>query len=122
MMFIHSLADFNGTPWAVQMTVVAITVTAQATSSRTDTTRKGVGTSTSPPMTPTPKCRRAFRHGDGFAAGGDTILRLQRIDPSHTREPTEVDIGGTQFGAVFDRQSGEVSIARQISSRTKRSK
>ena len=48
MMFIRSLADFNGTPWAVQVTVGAITVTAQATSSRTDTTRKGVGTSTWP--------------------------------------------------------------------------
>src|ERR1700756_679310 len=33
MMFIRSLADFNGTPWAVQVTVGAITVTAQATSS-----------------------------------------------------------------------------------------
>lgn len=49
------------------------------------------------------------------------ILRLQRVDPSHTREPTEIHIGGTQFGAVFDRQSGEMSIARQISRRAKRS-
>ncbi len=41
---------FNGTPWAVQVTVGAITVTAQARAPRTDTTRKGVGTSTWPPM------------------------------------------------------------------------
>src|ERR1700757_4760387 len=33
MMFIRSLADFNGTPWAVQVTVGAITVTEKATSS-----------------------------------------------------------------------------------------
>jgi hypothetical protein len=43
MMFIRSLADFNGTPWAVQVTVGAITVTAQATSSpdRHDTQGSG---------------------------------------------------------------------------------
>ena len=42
-MFIRSLADFNGTPWAVQVTVGAITVTAQATSSpdRHDTQGSG---------------------------------------------------------------------------------
>jgi hypothetical protein len=33
MMSIFSLADFNGTPWVVAVTVGAITVTAQATSS-----------------------------------------------------------------------------------------
>jgi hypothetical protein len=31
-MFIRSLADFNRAPWAVEMTVGAITVTAQALS------------------------------------------------------------------------------------------
>ena len=43
MMVIRSLADFNGTPWAVQVTVGAITVTAQATSSpdRHDTQGSG---------------------------------------------------------------------------------
>jgi hypothetical protein len=43
MMFIRSLADFNATPWAVPVTVGAITVTAEATSSpdRHDTPGSG---------------------------------------------------------------------------------
>src|SRR6516164_3775460 len=43
MMFIRSLADLNGTPCAVQVTVGAITITAQATSSpdRHDTPGSG---------------------------------------------------------------------------------
>jgi hypothetical protein len=43
MMFIRSLADFNGTPWAVQVTVGAITVTAQATSSPDRHDKQGSG-------------------------------------------------------------------------------
>ena len=42
-MFIRSLADFNGTPWAVQVTVGAITVTAQATSSPDRHDKQGSG-------------------------------------------------------------------------------
>jgi hypothetical protein len=43
MMFIRSLADFNGTPWAVQVTVGAITVTAQATNSSDRHDKQGNG-------------------------------------------------------------------------------
>jgi len=43
MIFICSLADFNGTPWAVQVTVGAITVTAQATSSPDRHDKQGSG-------------------------------------------------------------------------------
>jgi len=43
MMFIRSLADFNGSPWAVQVTVGAITVTAQATSSPDRHDKQGSG-------------------------------------------------------------------------------
>ena len=43
MMFIRSFADFNGTPWAVQVTVGAITVTAQATSSPDRHDKQGSG-------------------------------------------------------------------------------
>jgi hypothetical protein len=42
-MFIRSLADFNGTPWTVQVTVGAITVTAQATSSPDRHDKQGSG-------------------------------------------------------------------------------
>jgi len=43
-MFMHSLADFSEAPWAVQVTVAAITVNAQATAPRNDTNRyKGWG-------------------------------------------------------------------------------
>lgn len=60
-----------------------------------------------------------FSKADGqFGAG----LGLYRIGPPHTGEATEVDIGGTQFGAVLDSQSGQMRVAGQISRRAKRSK
>jgi hypothetical protein len=46
MMVIHSLADFSEAPWAVQVTVAAITVNAQANSSpKRHEPLQGVGTS-----------------------------------------------------------------------------
>jgi len=45
MMFMHSLADFSEAPWAVQVTVAAITVNAQANSSpKRHEPLQGVGT------------------------------------------------------------------------------
>lgn len=37
-------------------------------------------------------------------------------------EPTEIHIGGAQLGAVFDRQSTQMSVAGQISRRSQRRK
>jgi hypothetical protein len=43
MMFIRSIADSDGTPWAAQVTVGAITVTAEATSSLERHDKQGSG-------------------------------------------------------------------------------
>jgi hypothetical protein len=64
MMFIHSLADFSEDRWAVQVTVAAITVNAQANSSpKRHEPLQGVGTFNWPPAGPTPGHHWGLFHG-----------------------------------------------------------
>src|SRR2546423_8312535 len=44
----------------------------------------------------------------------------QRVTPLQSGEPREIAVGGTEFGAVFDRQRSQMCVRRQIPSCAKR--